>query len=217
MVREICVDQALYQQQVNLQNQLNSYNITTTGAINQQQQSQTTTQQATLTPTPTTILPTQTTQVINQPTTTTTNTVITTTSSVINPVQATTTTSTVSNAMTFDISNTGVMYLLQMFGLGSKIPANCQQFTNEFKCVQCITGYVVSLTGACANLQSSTTSTSTTSTGATSTTSTGATSTSSQQSSSNLINTQTSSSATGNTLTISGNNDPNCQYPGVNG
>lgn len=209
MVREICVDQALYQQQVNLQNQLNSYNITTTGAINQQQQSQTTTQQATLTPTPATILPTQTTQVINQPTTTTTNTVTTTTSSVINPVQATTTTSTVSNAMTFDISNTGVMYLLQMFGLGSKIPANCQQFTNEFKCVQCITGYVVSLTGACANLQSSTTSTSTTSTGATST--------SSQQSSSNLINTQTSSSATGNTLTISGNNDPNCQYPGVNG
>lgn len=125
MVREICVDQALYQQQVNLQNQLNALN-TTSGTTSQQTQSQS---QTTFVPTSTTILPAQNTQVINQyQTTQNTNTVNTATSV---PVQTTTTTVSTnsvsnSNSMTFDITNTGVIYLLQMFGLASKIPLNCQ-------------------------------------------------------------------------------------------
>jgi hypothetical protein len=42
-----------------------------------------------------------------------------------------------SNGLIFDIGNAGVMYLLQLFGVSSRIPTNCETFTQDFKCLKC--------------------------------------------------------------------------------
>jgi len=204
MVKDICVDQALYQQQVNLQNQLNSLNVTTGTAIQQQPQTQTISA-----PPSTTSLSAQNVQIINQSQTTQNSNTVSTTSV---PAQTVTTTSgfsSSSSSMTFDVSNTGVMYLLQIFGLTSKIPVNCQQFTPDFKCVKCITGYVVSSTSACIMQSTITTNTGTTSLTSQSTQSS---SSSTSQSSGSITN----SVSTGSTLTVT-YSDPNCQIVSQNG
>ena len=144
MVRDICVDQALYQQQVNLQNQLNSLNMTTGTAIQQQPKTQTISA-----PPSTTSLPAQNVQVINQSQATQNSNTVSTASVPVQTVTTTSGSSSSPSSMTFDVSNTGVIYLLQLFGLTNKIPVNCQQFTPDFKCVKCLTGYVVSSTATC--------------------------------------------------------------------
>lgn len=114
------------------------------------------------------------------------------------------------------------MYLLGLFGLANRIPSNCQQFTPEFSCLKCVSGYTVSLSGSCVILQSNTnavsSSSSTTINSSTSSSSSQSTSSSqsSSQSSSSIMNSQTSttnsqSSNNPDNQNIHPQNDPYCQ------
>lgn len=117
-----------------------------------------------------------------------------------------------SNQVTFDTSNNGVMYLLQLFGLSSKIPSNCETFTSDFKCVKCASGFMLSTLNGCTAQFSSSSSGSVQASGSTSTTS----SSSSSSSSGSTSSSNGSFSSYGSNSQII-NNDPNCQVPNQNG
>lgn len=112
--------------------------------------------------------------------------------------------------MNFDVSNTGVMYLLQLFGLTGKIPNNCQIFTTDFNCVKCSSGYILSLNGFCGTQSTTTISTSTTGNVAISGSTTSSNSQSTTTNSGSAYNSGSSFSSYGNQATLV-NNDPNCQ------
>jgi hypothetical protein len=111
----------------------------------------------------------------------------------VNPLTVSSSSTSGSSSYIFDISNAGVMYFLQMFGMASQIPANCQSFTPNFICVSCVAGYSLLSNGVCnqynnvnTNINSNTNS-----------------------------NSGSGSTTITQTTTSSISSDPNCQVPGI--
>ncbi len=130
-----------------------------------------------------------------------------------------------SGMTTFDVSNTGVMYLLQLFGLAQNIPSNCATFTANFLCVKCSTGYSLSSNGCSYQIITNGSSSIINSNSGSTTsanTQSSSSSISSSSTSSNLLNSNTNSGSSSssiiyNTNNNSNNNDPNCQVFSSNG
>jgi hypothetical protein len=119
----------------------------------------------------------------------TTSTYTTTGSTSINPVTVSGSSTSGNSSYIFDTSNAGVMYFLQLFGMASQIPANCQSFTPNFICVGCVAGYSLLSNGVCNQYNNVNT---------------------------NINSNPNSGSASTTTFTQSSiSSDPNCQVPGV--
>lgn len=136
MMNEVCISQGIYQQQQALQQQLAVPTATTSSGSLQQSQGV-----SGFSTGATSVLQTQTAQGAQG-----INTAQVVTQSSNNA--ATSGASLNSNMAIFEIGNTGVMYLLNLFGLVGSIPANCVAFTPDFKCVRCGNGFVL-LNGNC--------------------------------------------------------------------
>jgi len=111
----------------------------------------------------------------------------------VNPLTVSSSSTSGSSSYIFDTSNAGVMYFLQIFGMASQIPANCQSFTANFICVGCVAGYTLLSNGVCnqynninTNINSNTNS-----------------------------NSGSGSTTITQTTTSSISSDPNCQVPGI--
>jgi hypothetical protein len=121
-----------------------------------------------------------------------------------------------SSMATFEVNNTGVMYLLQLFGLVGNIPNNCASFTPEFKCLRCGTGFLLNTAGACVT-QTTTTSPSSNIGNVGIFGSTSSTSQPASTNSGSAFNSGSSFSSFGSQSSSVVNTDPNCQTPNSDG